>query len=271
MQNDDTFFVIGYEWDIYLSQLENEKKNFHEIARENSGIDFEKLRRILISWMIEVQVEFKLQAQSLFLAVNYVDRMLHIISTPTVALQLLGATSLFIAAKYEEIYPPNIEKFLFICDNMYSKQQMLSMEYQIINSLSFDLTSATIINFISLYLKVLGIDENYQEIYFLCYYLGELTLPIIEFRKFLPSKIAASIVCFAVYIYQNPNRDIKSWIKEFENIVQYKKEELLDCIHLLRNNIQNPGGGPNFVVQKFSEPEYGCIAEKIPKRNLSFC
>lgn len=39
-------------------------------------------------------------------------------------LQLVGATSMYIAAKLEEIYPPEIGDFAYITDDTYSKLQV---------------------------------------------------------------------------------------------------------------------------------------------------
>ena len=38
-------------------------------------------------------------------------------------LQLVGTAALFVAAKYEEIYPPEVEEFASITDNAYTKKQ----------------------------------------------------------------------------------------------------------------------------------------------------
>ena len=50
-------------------------------------------------------------------------------------LQLVGVTALFIAAKYEEIYPPQIKDFVFITDRAYSKEDVLEMEFTILSTL----------------------------------------------------------------------------------------------------------------------------------------
>lgn len=39
-------------------------------------------------------------------------------------LQLLGASAMFVAAKYEEIYPPSVRDFTYITDNTYTKKQV---------------------------------------------------------------------------------------------------------------------------------------------------
>ena len=70
-----------------------------------------------------------------------------------------GTAALFIASKYEEIYPPELKDFIFVTDDAYTKLQMLSMEKVILKSLSFNVSSPTIF-------------------YFLKYFLTKLSLPI---------------------------------------------------------------------------------------------
>lgn len=55
-------------------------------------------------------------------------------------MQLVGTAAMFIAAKYEEIYPPDVTEFVFITDDTYTKTQVLRMEQIILEILSFDLT-----------------------------------------------------------------------------------------------------------------------------------
>jgi cyclin B len=55
-------------------------------------------------------------------------------------LQLVGVASLFIACKYEEIYPPDLKDFVYITDNAYTKDEVLEMEGRMLLSLTFDIT-----------------------------------------------------------------------------------------------------------------------------------
>jgi hypothetical protein len=71
---------------------------------------------------------------------------------------LVGVTSLLIASKYEEIYPPELKDFVFITDKAYNKEDVLQMEYNILNILSFDITFPTIHRFLERYMKILGDD-----------------------------------------------------------------------------------------------------------------
>ena len=47
-------------------------------------------------------------------------------------LQLVGTAAMFIAAKFEEIYPPELGEFVYITDDTYSKKQVLRMEHLIL-------------------------------------------------------------------------------------------------------------------------------------------
>ena len=60
-------------------------------------------------------------SDTLYLAVSYLDRYLSTHRVMRSRLQLVGVTCLLLAAKYEEIYAPNIEEFCYITDNTYSR------------------------------------------------------------------------------------------------------------------------------------------------------
>ena len=62
--------------------------------------------------------------QTLYLAMSITDRFLSSMLVTQSKLQLIGVTSMYIAAKLEEIYPPQLGEFAYITDNTYSKQQV---------------------------------------------------------------------------------------------------------------------------------------------------
>ena len=82
------------------------------------------MRAILVDWLVEVSDEFKLQPETFYLAVSYTDRYLSREAVPRSKLQLVGATCMFLAAKYEEIYPPTVGEFAYITDDTYSPKQV---------------------------------------------------------------------------------------------------------------------------------------------------
>ena len=51
-------------------------------------------------------------------------------------LQLVGTACMFIAAKYEEIYPPDVSEFVYITDDTYNKRQVSVPIYLILSPAS---------------------------------------------------------------------------------------------------------------------------------------
>lgn len=87
-----------------------------------------KMRKVLVDWLIEVHLKFKLKPETLFISVNLLDRYTEKNHIPRKDYQMVGVTCLMIAAKYEEIYPPLIENFLYFTDNAYRAKQILNCE-----------------------------------------------------------------------------------------------------------------------------------------------
>jgi len=56
------------------------------------------MRTLLFDWMVDVTLEYKLEPETLHLAVSYVDRFLSCTNLPRKKLQLLGTSALYVAA-----------------------------------------------------------------------------------------------------------------------------------------------------------------------------
>lgn len=152
------------------------------------------MRAILIDWLIEVHLKFKLLPETLFLTINMIDRFLEKQSIPRTKLQLVGVTSMLIASKYEEIYAPEVRDFVYITDKAYSKEEILKMECQILTTLDFNVTAPSSFRFLERYAKIVNADTP---LFNLARYLIEL--PLIEYRmlKYCPSNLAASAIYLA--------------------------------------------------------------------------
>jgi len=85
----------------------------------------EKMRAILVDWLVEVHAKFKLLPETIFLTINLIDRYLQSEKVGRDKLQLVGVAAMLIATKYEEIYAPEVRDFVFISDNAYNQKQIL--------------------------------------------------------------------------------------------------------------------------------------------------
>ena len=84
------------------------------------------MRAILVDWLVEVAEEYKLLPQTLYLTINYIDRFLSAMSVLRGKLQLVGTACMLVAAKFEEIYPPEVSDFVYITDDTYTTKQVCS-------------------------------------------------------------------------------------------------------------------------------------------------
>ena len=83
------------------------------------------MRSILISWLIEVHLKFKLLPETLYITVALIDRFCTLRKVPRSEYQLVGVTAMLIASKYEEIRPPEIRDFVYITDKTYKRDQII--------------------------------------------------------------------------------------------------------------------------------------------------
>ena len=133
----------------------------------------EKMRGILVDWIIEVHLRFKLLPETLFLTVNLIDRYLQKTQIMRTRLQLVAVSALLIASKYEEIYVPELKDFVFISDNAYSKEEILEMERSILITLEFSITTPSTYRFLQRFAKVAKAKD---QLFHLAQYLIERTL-----------------------------------------------------------------------------------------------
>ncbi len=97
------------------------------------------MRSILIDWLVQVHARFHLLPETLFLTINYIDRFLSAKTVSLQKLQLVGATALFIASKYEEIQCPSVHEIVYMVDNGYDADEVLKAERFMIGMLGFEL------------------------------------------------------------------------------------------------------------------------------------
>eukprot|EP00891_Asterochloris_glomerata_P009791 jgi/Astpho2/9791/fgenesh1_pm.00149_%23_28_t len=184
------------------------------------------MRSILVDWLVEVAQEYKLVSDTLFLAVSFLDRFLSVVPTKRNRLQLVGVGAMLVAAKYEEIYAPQISEFCFITDNTYSRQEVLQMERDMLDILGFELTVPTAKIFLRRYVKATATENgaDYHRCAMLAAYLAELTLPDYESLQFLPSQIAASAVLLTNHTLGRP-----AWSSTMQHYTSYQAADLELC------------------------------------------
>merc|ERR1711935_433739 len=134
--------IIPYLQDIHRHYREAEGIKHASPSYMSKQTDINaKMRSILIDWLVEVHVKFKLMIETLYLTINLIDRFLEKETITRNKLQLVGVTAMFLASKYEEIYAPECRDFVYISDKAYTREQILAMEGTMLATLNFQLTT----------------------------------------------------------------------------------------------------------------------------------
>lgn len=97
------------------------------------------MRSVLMDWLVQVHHMLCLLPETLFLAVNYIDRFLSVKAVPLGKLQLVGATALFVAAKYEDIDCPSVQDIVYTVNSGYSVHEILQAARFMLSMLHFEL------------------------------------------------------------------------------------------------------------------------------------
>lgn len=225
--------AVDYLKEIYEHFRKGEMKNRPTgtyIATTQTDIN-EKMRAILIDWLVDVHLKFKLLPETLFLAVEITDRFLDRKVVNRSKLQLVGVVAMLLAAKYEEIYPPEVKDFIYIAANTYTRDDILRMERLVFQTLDFNLTLPTSYVFLKRGLQVSEADVKTSH---LAQYLSELSLVDYKVLKYSPSTIAASCIYLA-----NKCTQKECWSRNLEHYMGYKSNDLEfaveDILTLARN------------------------------------
>lgn len=188
-----------------------------------------KMREVLIDWLIEVHNRYRMRDETIFLAVRLIDKYLSLKSIEYNRFQLLGTSSLMIAAKYEEIYPPKVKDFVYICANAYTRRDVLDMESEILRMMNFDLVFPTSIQFFGFLQKIYNFDKMIKHF---VHYILYGSLIFNSFIQSNPRLLAYSSVIMANKAFKN-----YEGIKRFKQTLGYefKDSDVNYCIFQIYN------------------------------------
>ncbi|KAJ3680445.1 hypothetical protein LUZ60_016723 [Juncus effusus] len=248
----------------YVVEIHNNYRKIEEISSVNPDYMLnqpdvnERMRAILIDWLIEVHYRFELMEETLFLTVNIIDRFLEREKVARKKLQLVGVTALLLACKYEEVSVPVVEDLVLISDRAYSREEILEMEWIMAKTLQFDMSVPTPYLFMKRFLKAAQSDRQTE---LLSLFLVELVLLEYKMLKYKPSLLAAA----SVYTAQCSLNHFKSWTRSSQVHSGYSEDQLFECARLMVDLHQKAGSGKHTSVhRKYSTYKFGCAAKSEP-------
>lgn len=244
-----------YRNDIFNCLADTEVMHMPRMDYMDLQVDINaKMRAILVDWLIEVHLKYKLKPDTLYLTVNLIDRVLALRQLPRKKLQLCGVTCMLIAAKFEEIYPPEVSDFVYITDNAYTRQEILHMEVMVLNALLFKICCPTVSHFMDRYQTQNCRDEAHKH---LMQYLLELCLPDVKMIRYPPSHMAAAAALLS-------NKLLKlhpAWPQSMISLTQQTEPMIKACAREMCALLEAAERGPlQAIRKKYSQPRFSSVA-----------
>ncbi|XP_053435750.1 G2/mitotic-specific cyclin-B3 [Nycticebus coucang] len=244
-----------YAKDIFIYMKEREENFILRKYMDRQTEINSTMRAILVDWLVEVQIStidsakiftfrcyhlvptcmhkwpsacmkywkeasmsFEMNHETLYLTVKLVDHYLMEVDCKKDNLQLLGSTAFLIAAKFQETYLPCVDDFLYICDDMYKRDEMLAMEKSILKTLKFEINIPVAYHFLRIYARC--VHANMKTLT-LSRFICELTLQEYDYIQERASKLAAGSFLLALYM-----KKLGHWAPILEYYSGYKTSEL---------------------------------------------
>ncbi|CAI4933511.1 ANL_HP_G0132510.mRNA.1.CDS.1 [Saccharomyces cerevisiae] len=205
-------------------------------------------RSTLIDWIVQVHEKFQLLPETLYLCINIIDRYLCKEVVPVNKFQLVGAASLFIAAKYEEINCPTIKDFVYMSENCYSRNDLLDAERTILNGLEFELGWPGPMSFLR---RISKADDYEHDTRTLAKYLLESTIMDHRLVSAQPSWLAAGAYFLSkIILGQN------QWSLAHVYYSNYTQEQILPLATIILENCRYASKRHNAIWRKYSSRRY---------------
>ncbi|KII89899.1 hypothetical protein PLICRDRAFT_108799 [Plicaturopsis crispa FD-325 SS-3] len=245
----DPTMVSEYAEEIfeYMNELEEEVMPSADYMAGQNEITW-GMRQTLVDWLLQVHLRYHMLPETLWIAVNIVDRFLTKRVVSLVKLQLVGVTAMFIAAKYEEILAPSVDEFVFMTENGYSREEILKGERIVLQTLDFRVS-----HYCSPYSwmrKISKADDYEIQTRTLSKFLTEVTLLDHRFLRVKPSLVAA------VGMYCARRMLGGDWNDNFVYYSGYTEAQLLPGHIQLVEKLTETDFGKQYVCKKYANKKF---------------
>jgi len=254
---EDPQYVTEYTPDIYRV-LQREEANLlptPSYMDKHANLNA-KMRAILVDWLVDVHKKYKLRAETLFQAISLVDRFLERKrQTQRRQLQLVGVTALLIAAKFEELHPPQINDFVYVTDKAYTREEVIRMEVVMLSVLEFQVCRPNAAHFLERYSQVNGCTGAHRD---LAQYLLELTLVDYKMIRYAPSHLASG----ALLLSNKLLRRQPVWSPVAVKHTNLTEQMLKGCAREICALLEAAEASTlQAVRKKYSNPKYHAVAK----------
>ncbi|KAF4119593.1 Cyclin, C-terminal domain [Geosmithia morbida] len=245
----DVSMVAEYGDEIfdYLREMEVKMLPNPHYMEHQTEIQW-SMRAVLMEWLVQVHGRFHLLPETLFLTVNYVDRFLSSKVVSIGKLQLVGATAILVASKYEEINCPSLQEIVYMVDGGYSAEEVLKAERFMLSMLGFELGWPGPMSFLR---RVSKADDYDYDTRTLAKYFLELTIMDERFVASTPSFLAAGAHCLSRLILNKG-----PWTKAHVHYSGYTWGQLKPLVTMMIECCDDPDNHHRAVFDKYAEKKF---------------
>ncbi|KAI9775108.1 MAG: hypothetical protein M1835_005934 [Candelina submexicana] len=245
----DTSMVAEYGDEIFQYMRELEIKMLPNAHYMDNQAEIQwSMRSVLMDWLVQVHHRFTLLPETLFLCVNYIDRFLSCKIVSLGKLQLVGATAIFVAAKYEEINCPSVQEIVYMVDNGYTVDEILKAERFMLSMLQFELGWPGPMSFLR---RISKADDYDLETRTLAKYFLEITIMDERFVGSPPSYVAAGAHCLARLMLKKGD-----WSPAHVYYSNYTFSQLRSLLVMMIECCESPQKHHSAVFDKYTDKRY---------------
>jgi hypothetical protein len=249
-----TFGEFGiYGDEIFKSDRERDKKL---MAPSNYMIIQPQIRwgmrMAVVNWLVQLHQKLCMQPETLYLAVNVMDRFLSKKLISAKRLDLVGIASLRVAAKFEETICQRAEHMAKLISSVWTEKDIVKTERFIIDLLGFEMGWPGPLNFMR---RLAALDDYDLGVRVIAKYFLELSL-MYECFIGVPSDMMAA----AAYRLASAVAGRLHWSEEHVKVSGYTKTQLNPICHALIDIVVHPHHFYNATYLKYSSPKYLKVA-----------
>ena len=249
---------LGKEFltEILIGLKKDEKINIPSYSnnifkyQDSSEIN-EKHRAVVIEWLSYIIHYFSQSNETLFMSVNIMDRY---ISKKKITLnnyQLVAISSYLIASKYEDTNTPSINDLIYISKDIYTHNDIINMEIDILSTLNFDIFSVSSYQFYSFFYLVSNL--NNKILFCLGHLILELCLLNIDIMSY-----DSSLLAIGSLIVAKKSLEIQGGLSNIKLFYNYNESDMIEIqkkIVLFLNRIVYSDKNC-LILEKFEKKKY---------------
>jgi len=208
-----TLFELEYQPDVieYMHEMDSQTRPVVETIDLQPELQW-YMRPYLIDFLIEIHLQYRLRPETLYLAINVIDRYVSKRVVFKKHYQLVGCAALWIAAKYEDAKErvPSVQELGTMCCGAYEESSFLQMEGHVLSTIGWQLGHPTA----EAWLRLFSIGAHREQAGefeaastgHLARFMMELTLFHRSYVGLKSSDIAAGALLLSRYILGKPRR-----------------------------------------------------------------